>query len=381
MASIRKHHGKWQVRYRDPSGKEVSKSFTFKADARAFDAKIESDKLRGLYIDPRGGSLPFAEWAETCLQARIGIRSATRARDESLLRVHVLSAFGSRPLAKIRRGEVQEWVKNLSTTHSPATVRECYRILASYFREAVDERLIGETPCYRITLPRKVRTERKFLNPEQIDALIEAAPQKHRALVLTAVFTGMRWSELAGLKRANLDMLRRQLTVSGVIERDGGSYRYVEETKTAASRRTITFAPTLALALASHLESAPPSEYVFPAQEGGFLRYDNFRTRVWDPSVERAGLNGFTFHELRHTHAAILIDQGANPLEVQRRLGHKDIGTTLNTYGHLFPNREDELNERFERAFSGSLVDQTWTKQASGTKLRAISAGQGTTSA
>jgi integrase len=101
--------------------------------------------------------------------------------------------------------------------------------------------------------------------------------------------------------------------------------------------------------LSEHLKVSPLSEYVFPSAEGGFLRYDNFMPRVWAKATAAAGFEGLTFHELRHTCAAILIDHGANPLEIQRRLGHKDIGTTLAHYGHLFPNREDALNETFER--------------------------------
>ena len=97
--------------------------------------------------------------------------------------------------------------------------------------------------------------------------------------------------------------------------------------------------------LSRHLEDSDSSEWVFPAPEGAFLRYDNFRKRVWKPAVLPSGLGKVTFHELRHTCVAILIDQGANPLEIQRRLGHADIKTTLGTYGQLFPNREANLNE------------------------------------
>jgi integrase len=77
------------------------------------------------------------------------------------------------------------------------------------------------------------------------------------------------------------------------------------------------------------------SRWVFPAPEGGHLSYSGFRSRFWVPAVQRAGFEQVTPHALRHTAAAIMIDQGADPLQVQKRLGHKDISTTLRIYGHL----------------------------------------------
>lgn len=87
---------------------------------------------------------------------------------------------------------------------------------------------------------------------------------------------------------------------------------------------------------------------MFPAPKGGHLLYQSWRRRFWNPAAARAGFEGFTPHELRHTTAALMIDQGANPLTVQRRLGHKDIRTTLQLYGHLFPEQDDMLTGRLD---------------------------------
>ncbi|MGI8707252.1 MAG: site-specific integrase [Actinomycetota bacterium] len=148
-------------------------------------------------------------------------------------------------------------------------------------------------------------------------------------------YLGLRWEEIAGLKREHLNLLRRELRVVGVVERVAGTYRYIEETKSPASRRTIQLPAFMVDVLSQHLDNAGASEWVFPAPGGGFLRYDNFRRRTWLPAVVRWGLGKITFHELRHTCVAILIDGGANRLEIQRRLGHADIKTTLGVYGHF----------------------------------------------
>jgi integrase len=346
-------HGKrWRARYRAPDSTELSESFARRTEAQAFLTTMEADKISGRWRDPRLGKTPFHDWARQCLDTRLNLRGATKARDESLVRNHVIPAFGRTPISQISRSDIQAWIAALSPRYSPATVRECYRLLGGIMREAVDHRMIPESPCRRISLPRPERAERRFLSPSEVETLVNEFEERHRALVYTAVYLGPRWEELAGLKRANLELLRRQLRIVGTIERVAGSYRYVEETKTKASRRTLRIPAFLVDILARHLEIAPESEYVFPAPSGGFLRYDNFRRRSWQPAVWRAGLWPLTFHELRHTAAALTINQGADVLQIQRRLGHDDVRTTLNLYGHLFPNREDDLNDALERVFT-----------------------------
>jgi integrase len=102
------------------------------------------------------------------------------------------------------------------------------------------------------------------------------------------------------------------LRVVSTIERSGGRCRVVDLGKTKAARRTLVMPEFLRAVLIAHLERYPHHEWVFPAPKGGFLRYDNFRMRVWAPAVEQAGLHPLTFHCLRHTAAAFMIDGGAD---------------------------------------------------------------------
>jgi integrase len=223
--------------------------------------------------------------------------------------------------------------------------------------DAVEEGMIARTPCRKLELPANEHIERRFLTEDEVEALIESTPPLHQALVFTAAYIGPRWEELAALKRARLDMRPGRpahMRLVAVFERAGGTYRYTEDMKSRKARRTIRLPETAREALAAHLASAPDSEWVFPATEGGHLRYDNFRRRVWTPAVELAGLAPLTFHELRHTAAAFMIDDGADPYLVMRRLGHEDIRTTYNLYGHLFPDREQTVNEGLDRRARGA---------------------------
>jgi integrase len=100
---------------------------------------------------------------------------------------------------------------------------------------------------------------------------------------------------------------------------------------------------------------SPDSEFVFTAPEGGLFLY-SWRSRFWTPAVRRSQLGHITPHELRHTAAALWIDQGGNPVTVQRCLGHKDVRTTLQLYGHLFPEQDDLLTERMEHLYRQSAA-------------------------
>lgn len=141
--------------------------------------------------------------------------------------------------------------------------------------------------------------------------------------------------------------------IVGSLEEVGGAApRYVEETKTKSSRRTLTIPPFLREILASHLAQAPESDFVFVGRDGGLLRRNNFRRRHWKPALLTARLpENLRFHDLRHTCASILIAQGAHPKEIQARLGHASIMTTMDRYGHLFPSLGAQLDDNLEKVF------------------------------
>jgi integrase len=343
-----------QVRWRDPlTSEELSRLFDRMSDARAFKAKIEADIQKSIYVDPRSGKVPFGEWAEECLEARLHLRPASRARDESYMRNHVLPAFGHLPLAGISKLRVQAWVRKLHEGGlAPATVRECHRLLQGALSEAVDARLIPESPCRSISLPRIPHQEQRYLAPDQVERLTEVVDPTFRALVYCAVYLGCRWGELVGLKRDNLNLLKREVRIVGALEEVNGGPRYVEETKTNASRRTLSIPPFLAEELGLHLQGAPESDFIFTGSKGALLRRSNFRKRYWKPSVNRAELDPeLRFHDLRHSCASILISRGAHPKEIQARLGHASITTTLDRYGHLLPSLGSQLDESLEVAF------------------------------
>jgi integrase len=137
------------------------------------------------------------------------------------------------------------------------TVRDAYRVFAGFMREAVRQGLIRQSPCYSIVLPRVARLEPRFLAPDQVERLTTAIDDRYESLIYTGTYLGLRWSELAGLKKANLDMVGRRVAIVGALERIGNGWRYSEQMKTLRSRRRVSIPKFIVDLLKDRLRTAP----------------------------------------------------------------------------------------------------------------------------
>lgn len=354
MAHIRRvAAGSWQVRYRDPAGRERARNFRRKADAERFSVTVETDKIRGMWADPRLARITVGEWLPTWQASRVHLRPSTRALSESLLRNHVLPYFGDRRLGSVTPTDVQGFVAHLEEKGLAASsVRQCYLLVAGLFSSALDSDIVVRTPCRGINLPSDSKKEMRFLTADEVSDLAGMIDQRYRALVLTAAYAGCRFGELAGLKAHRLDLLRRTLTVAEALSEVRGQVKLASP-KTAAARRQLALPKFLAEELNHHLATWPPSTkgFVFGAPQGGPLLRRNFRRRTWLSAVRASVGEPLRVHDLRHTHAAILIAQGEHPKVIQNRLGHSSIKVTLDTYGHLFDGLDEAAAERLDAAF------------------------------
>jgi integrase len=236
-----------------------------------------------------------------------------------------------------------------------STIRQCYLLVAGLFSTALDSDIIVRSPCRGINLPHDAKTEMRFLTADQVNDLAEAIDERYRALVLSAAYVGCRFGELAGLKAQRLDLLRRSLTIAESLSEVRGHVRLAAP-KTAAARRQLALPRFLADELTAHLVNWPPEEdgFVFTSPHGGPLLRRNFRRRTWLPAVRASVGEPLRFHDLRHTHAAMLIAQGEHPKVIQNRLGHSSIKVTLDTYGHLFDGLDVAAAQRLDTMFSST---------------------------
>lgn len=353
----------WLARWREyPRGPEHSKQFRTKTAAEEFLHATLTELRRGTFVDPSLGEVRFEEWAERWRSLQLH-RPSTAKRVEGDLRNHVYPVLGDRPIGQIRRSDIQALVKRLGEKLSPNSVAVTYSFVASAFRAAVADRLIKESPCDRITLPKAPRSEVVPLTVEQVDAIAEAVNPRYRALILLAAGTGLRQGEACGLTVDRVEFLKRRIVVDRQRNPIAGSPDLFTELKTPASNRTIPLPETVGHALAEHLATYAPSEdgLIFTTTTGRPLQRNRV-AQMWD-RVRIAGIapEWSSFHDLRHFYASLLIRHGCSVKVVQSRLGHSSAAETLDTYSHLWPDSDDETREAVDLVL-GPIADLLRTK-------------------
>jgi integrase len=186
------------------------------------------------------------------------------------------------------------------------------------------------------------------LTVAELHQLAEALPVQYRAMVYLAGVLGLRWSEVVGLRVGAIDFLRRRTNISQTVAEVEGMLMEEAPVKTRASYRSINSPVEMINLLAEQLGRvgrSDPAALVFQAPGGGPLRAGNFRNRVWYPAVKKAGLDGLTFHSLRHTSVGFMVAARAHPLIIQRRVGHASINTTFDIYGPDLPEMDEGVAE------------------------------------
>jgi integrase len=170
-------------------------------------------------------------------------------------------------------------------------------------------------------------------------------------LVYLLAYGGLRWGEAVALRRGRCNLLRRQIQVKESLS-DVGRQLHFGPTKTY-EHRTVPLPAFLVERLARHLERVPndPEALVFTTQRGRPLRNPNWRIKVWLPALEAAGLEHRRIHDLRHTCASLLVEQGHSPKSIQEHLGHSSITVTLDIYGHLYPEERERIAAGLEATY------------------------------
>ena len=343
------------VKYRGPDRAQRTRSFRREADAKAFSAAVETDKRRGLWTDPLRGKVSVSEWASQWLESKVDLRPSSRLRLEGVVRTHIVPAWGHRKLDSISNAEVRAWVADLNRRRSAATTKKAYNALHQMFRAAVSDRRIPFDPCQDVPLPPEHCAEQRFLTVEQANTLADAIEPRFRALVLLAAFGGLRYGELAALRRGRVDVLRGRVTVAESMVDIAGYPLSFSEPKTKRSRRTVPLPRRVVRELEAHLAHyAGPQAgaLVFTGPTGAPLRRAGFGRLWWEPATKAAGLDPFRFHALRHTFVALSIAAGCDARKVSIRAGHSSVAFTLDRYGHLFEDDEQGDMDRL-----GALID------------------------
>ncbi|MGA8725374.1 MAG: tyrosine-type recombinase/integrase [Acidimicrobiales bacterium] len=367
MASIEKRNGRWCARYRDPNGRDKARTFDRKVDAQNFLDDMSTDMRRGEWIDPRSRRDTFDSWADRWWATTVKHRPTTRRGYHGVLERHVRPYFTGRKVVDIDYQDVEEFIADrLSSGLSPKYIRECVSVLSLVMKAAMRSKVRRDNPAagHSIAVRRRRIREGDVLDMDDVESLAAHVREPYKPAVWLLTYCGLRPAELCGLRVGSVDFVRNEVHVTETLL---PVHRYGDEDyqsavsgppKTDAGDRTIPIPEWLTGDLAAMVgarakragTSAKRTDYLFQTRYGNPINRDKFRQDVIRPALRAAGLpESVRTYDLRHSHASMLFDSGANVLAVAQRMGHSDPAITLRQYGHLIEGAQRELTEQLEK--------------------------------
>ncbi|MEU0586249.1 tyrosine-type recombinase/integrase [Streptomyces sp. NPDC006132] len=351
MAGKRRHFGRvrklpsgrYQARYLGPDGQLRPAPHTFRTKKEADDwlADKQTELRRGDWHDPDAGKVPFGEYAAAWVKER-ELTSTTRQLYGSLLRHHLEPAFGAVNVAEISPPLVRRWrADKLASGTGPTTVAKAYALLRAIMGTAVADQMIRRNPC-TIKGASTVHTpERPTATVQEVYDLADAMQPRYRALVLMAGFLGLRWGELIGLHRRDIDLDHGTVRVRRAVAELFNGQREIKAPKSAAGKRTVSIPAAIIPDIRDHLEryaEAGADGRVFLGAKGATPRRNHFN-RLWRKACSDAGIKGLHFHDLRHTGNTLAASTGASTRELMARMGHSTARAAL-IYQHASAARD-----------------------------------------
>ena len=363
MATVRRYQTaageRWEVRYRQPNGATSRKrGVTTKRDASVWASKVETSKVEGAYVSPARGRVTVGDLSVGWLARQEQTLSPSYYRTISYAYgKHVRPKWAGVAVNRVDSLDVKAWAASITRNGSSATVvNRAVGILAGILDDAVEHRALAFNPARRFKRgekPKKSPKRHIYLTEEDVCRLAEESG-RHADLVLTLAFTGLRWGEAIALTVADIEFLKRRISVHRNAVLVGQDFE-VGQTK-GKENRTVPVAASVLSRLAARCEGRSASDLLFPARGGGYLKRPSYDSTGWfNRAVERAQVQTITPHDLRHTCASLAVSAGANVLAVSRMLGHKDPSVTLRIYADLFDSDLDAVAVNLDAKIAGSV--------------------------
>lgn len=338
------------------NGRRLSFGAKTRQEVHAWLKQIQKQVDGGLTY--QGASTVLSEFLDNWLVSiRTTVRPGTWSHYEIACRNHINPVLGRTRLKDINAIHIQALYDQKSQLGvGPRTVKVIHVVLHRSLEHAVKLGMIGRNPTNAVTPPRYQPDEMKFFDENQVSQLMLAAREdRNEALYHLAVVTGMRQSELLALKWSDLDWSKKSLKVQRQLKRQGLEDGYFSSPKTKAGRRSITLGDGTINQLRAHYERQrlermaagehwKENDLIFPSTVGTPIDQHNL-LKSFKRLLISAGLPAIRFHDLRHTAASLMSNHGIPPIVVARRLGHSKVSITLDTYGHLMPEMQNEAAE------------------------------------
>lgn len=274
------------------------------------------------------------------------VRASTLENQCNAIELHILPYFGKMIVSEIAPIVVAEWQNQLLAEHFSAShTRQINAYLRMLFKYAVDYLGLSKNPV-KAQICKATKGKIDFWTPEEYKAFSESI--RHNIELYTAFeilfYTGMRKGELLALTLQDIDFHAKTIAITKTLAYVNGEY-VMQSPKTIKSNRVIDVPQFLLDEIKAYTEKVyklDPEQRLFP------------RSRVWlgqaiTYTCDKIDLKPIRVHDLRHSHASLLINLGANPLMIAERLGHEDVKVTMNTYAHLFQSHQKEIMEKLEK--------------------------------
>ena len=348
-----KKTGKWliQYRYTDWQGKRR------KSTKRGFATKREAEEwLRNFLIKQKADfDMKFEDfWKMYYADIETRLREHTMRTKKYIVELKILPYFGNKRVNDITAADIRQWQNELiKMGYSPTYLKTINNQLSAIFNYAVRYYDLKSNPCAKAgSMGKSKAEEMDFWTGEEFRRFIDSVMNKRLSYMafMTLYWTGMRLGELLALNPKDVDLEKRTISITKSYQRLGKK-DVITPPKTPKSKRVITIPEFLAADIKDYMDSLydlQENDRLFPITKY-YLEHEMQR------GIKESGVKRIRVHDLRHSHASMLIELGFSPLEIANRLGHEKVETTLNTYAHLYPNKQTKLAERLDREYKGDL--------------------------
>ena len=348
-----KKTGKWliQYRYTDWQGKRR------KSTKRGFATKKEAEEwLRNFLITQKADfDMKFEDfWKMYCADMETRLREHTMRTKKYIVELKILPYFGNKRVNDITAANIRQWQNELiKMGYSPTYLKTINNQLSAIFNYAVRYYDLKSNPCAKAgSMGKSKAEEMDFWTGEEFRKFIDSVMNKRLSYMafMTLYWTGMRLGELLALNPNDVDLEKRTISITKSYQRLGKK-DVITPPKTPKSKRVITIPEFLAADIKDYMDSLydlQEDDRLFPITKY-YLEHEMQR------GIKESGVKRIRVHDLRHSHASMLIELGFSPLEIANRLGHEKVETTLNTYAHLYPNKQTKLAERLDSEYREDL--------------------------
>lgn len=348
-----KKTGKWliQYRYTDWQGKRR------KSTKRGFATKREAEEwLRNFLIKQKADfDMKFEDfWKMYYADIETRLREHTMRTKKYVVELKILPYFGNKRVNDITAADIRQWQNELiKMGYSPTYLKTINNQLSAIFNYAVRYYDLKSNPCAKAgSMGKSKAEEMDFWIGEEFRKFIDSVMNKRLSYMafMTLYWTGMRLGELLALNPKDVDLEKRTISITKSYQRLGKK-DVITPPKTPKSKRVITIPEFLAADIKDYMDSLydlQENDRLFPITKY-YLEHEMQR------GIKESGVKRIRVHDLRHSHASMLIELGFSPLEIANRLGHEKVETTLNTYAHLYPNKQTKLAERLDSEYKGDL--------------------------